>query len=409
MRVLGLITEYNPFHFGHKYHLDKSMSITKSTHSLAVMSSSFVQRGEPSLVDKWTKAKMAIENGVDLVIELPFVYSCQSAELFAFGGVSMLNQMNIIDNISFGTELGEIEPLEKIAKVLVDEPVNYRESLKDHLSKGNSFSVSRSKAIEEYFTEDQPYSEILKGSNNILAIEYLKALYKLNSNIKPIAIKRLGKDYNDIAINSGFASATGIRNEIFANGMSDIEELLPKESLNVLEDYHRQYNVFNRLSNYNEIFNYLLISVDNSKLTKLFDMESGLENRFIQKGLSSNYIEKIIDEITTKRYPRTRIQRLFIHLLNNLDGKTIRELYNYPPQYIRVLGSNKKGFEILNKIKENSNISIITKYADYKKYNNDIIDQFLYFEEKATDIFFLGLKPEKPIVNMDYYKTPYFR
>lgn len=412
MKILGLITEYNPFHYGHKYHLEESMNITNSTHSIAVMSGSFVQRGEPSLVDKWTKSKMAIDNGVDLVVELPFVYSTQSAELFGYGAVRLLDKTNSVDYLSFGTELGELAPLKELAKIFIEEPKLYKDALKYYLSLGLSFSVSRSKAIEKYlnsYNTTNTYSKTLKGSNNILAIEYLKALYKLDSKIIPIAIKRLGSNYKDIDLQQGFASATGIRHKIFESELHSVRNLLPRESYNALEQYEEKYNYYNRIENYEQIFNYILSTTDADKLKSFHNMETGLENRIIKMGESSNNINTIIKSITTKRYPLTRIQRIFIHLLNKLDENTIKELYKYDPQYIRVLGSNKKGFEILNKIKKNSDINIITKYADYKNLNNNIINKFLSIEEQATNLYFLGLKSDHPIVNKDYVTTSYIK
>lgn len=410
MKVLGLITEYNPFHYGHKYHLDKSMKITNSTHSLAVMSSSFVQRGEPSIVDKWTKAKMAIDNGVDLVIELPFVYSTQTAELFAHGAVNLLDKINVVDSLCFGTEVGELEPLKELAHIFVDEPPLYRKHLKHFLSLGFSFSVSRSKAIDEYYNSQEEYNSIiLKGSNNILAIEYLKALYKLNSNISPVAIKRIGNDYKDKEILEGFASATSIRHKIFETGIKSVESLLPKESFKALNEYKNLYNNFNRLENYQDIFNYLLRTINPNKLKELLHMEAGLENRILKISETSLDINQILKNITTKRYPLTKIQRIFIHMLNNINGKAIIQLYSSSPEYIRVLGSNKKGFEILNKIKQNSELNIITKYADYQNLKNPTINKFLSFEEQATNIFFLGIQSELPLVNLDFKTTAYLK
>lgn len=410
MKVLGLITEYNPFHFGHKYHLEKSMEITKSTHSIAVMSSSFVQRGEPSIVDKWTKAKMAIDNGVDLVIELPFVYSTQTAELFAYGAVNLLNEINVVDSICFGTEIGELEPLQELAHIFVDEPPVYRAHLKHFLSLGFSFSVSRSKAIDKYFNSQEGDNFIiLKGSNNILAIEYLKALYKLNSSINPVAIKRLGSNYKDIEILEGFASATSIRNKIFKTGLSSVESLLPKESYKALNEFKSLYSNFNRLENYQDVFNYLLRTINQDQLKELLHMEPGLENRILKTSEIFLDINQILKNITTKRYPLTKIQRIFIHMLNHMNGETINQLYSFTPEYIRVLGSNKKGFEILNKIKQNSDLNIITKYADYKRLNNNIINRFLAFEEQATNIFFLGIDSETPLINLDFKTTAYFK
>ncbi len=410
MKVIGLITEYNPFHFGHKYHLEESKKITDSTHSIAIMSGSFVQRGEPSIVDKWTKAKMAIDNGVDLVIELPFVYSTQTAELFAYGAVNILDKINVVDSLCFGTELGELEPLKELAQIFVDEPAPYRAHLKHFLSLGFSFSVSRSMAIEQYFNlKNSNNSIILKGSNNILAIEYLKALYKLNSNIKPVAIKRMGSNYKDMEVLEGFASATSIRSQIFQSGLTSVESLLPKQSFIALREYKDLYNNFNSLDNYQDILNYLLLTITPCELKEFLHMEPGLENRILKISETSKDINQILRSITTKRYPLTKIQRIFVHMLNNINGQTINQLYKNTPEYIRILGSNKKGFEIINKIKRNSNIQIITKYSDYKCLNNTEINNFLFFEEKATNIFFLGICKDRPLINLDFLTTPYIK
>lgn len=414
MKVVGFITEYNPFHFGHKYHLENSIKETNATHSLAIMSGSFLQRGEPSLVDKWTKAKMAVDNGVDLVLELPFVYSTQSAEYFAYGGVSLMDSLNIVNYISFGSEVGEIQPLSKIAEILGEEPSFYKERLKYYLSLGLSFSVARSNSLDEYIRKEtldpeHSYKDILNRSNNILGIEYLKAINRLNSQIKPITIKRLGKDYNDKNTIGEFSSATGIRNKILSENLISAKNLIPSKSYYWLDYYLETYGSFNSLENYDLIFQYLLRTCDKNTLAKILDIEDGLENRIISKGEIYYSINDLINSITTKRYPRTRIQRIFIHLLNDLHGETVKRLYKENPPYARVLGANKKGLELLNKIKANSSIPIITKYSDYKKLSNELINEFLNYEEKATDIFFLGISSEKPLCKMDYYISPYIK
>lgn len=414
MSVVGFIAEYNPFHYGHKYHLNQSKKQTNSDFSIAIMSGSFLQRGEPSLIDKWTKAKMAIDNGVDLVIELPFVFSSQSAELFAYGGIKLMDSLNIVDYLSFGSETGQLSPLKNISEILSNEPEYYKKVLKYNLNEGFSYSVSRSNALEEYIKVSQidssyNYKEILKQSNNILGIEYLKSLIKINSKITPIAIKRMGSNYNDLSLSKGFSSATAIRNEIKTKGLSSSKNLVPNETYSQLEEYISKYDNFNTLENYSQILIYLLRTMDKNRLKNLMDIESGLENRIVEFGYKSNNITEIIDNIVTKRYPRTRIQRLMIHLLNQLDGPTFKELYENYPSYIRVLGANSKGLILLNRIKENSSLPIITKFADHKKYKDDFLEKILHFDKKSTDIFFLGIDNQKVLSNMDYYISPYIK
>lgn len=414
MTVVGFITEYNPFHYGHKYHLEQSIKKTDADYSIAIMSGSFLQRGEPSFIDKWTKAKMAIDNGIDLVLELPFIFSSQSAELFAYGGVKLMDSLNIVDYLAFGSELGDLEPLAQITSVLSDEPEYYKEKLKYYLSRGLSYSISRSNALEEYINITSPdnyhnYKEIIRKSNNILGIEYLKALNKINSKIVPIAIKRSGSNYNDLHLSDGFASATAIRNLVKNSTLSSIKNLVPIETYFCLQEYIEKYNHFNYLENYDQIFLYLIRTLDKSKVQNLLDIESGLENRMIEQGYKNNNIKEIIDNIVTKRYPRTRIQRLFVHLLNQLDGNTFKDLYDLYPSYIRVLGANKKGLFLLSEIKKNSSLPIITKFADYKHFNNQSLEKILMFDKKATDIFFIGLNSSRPLSNMDYYNSPYIK
>lgn len=414
MKVLGLVAEYNPFHYGHRYHLKESLSLTNCDYSVAVMSSSFVQRGEPSFIDKWTRAKMAVENGVDLVLELPFIYSSQSAELFALGAIKLLNSLNIVDYLSFGSEEGNLKPLEKINKVLLEEPLDFKTHLTDYLALGNSFPVSRSLALQEFFkndnlSQDCDFKKILKQSNNILGIEYLKALSNTNSNIKPVTIKRIGSNYKDIDTDTPICSATGIRNIILNKDIESSKELIPLETFNLLNEYILKYNKFNSLGNYNHIIRYLFLTEDKQDLKNLLDIDEGLENRIVKCVKENNSIEEIICKTTTKRYPSTRIQRILVHLLLHLNERNLKELYSYQPQYIRVLASNKKGLYLLNKVKEESDVKIITKFSNYKKYNNEIINKFLYFEKKATDIYFLGLNLDKPLVDMDYYISPYIK
>lgn len=406
MKVLALITEYNPFHFGHKHHLDLSNKEIDASHTMAIMSGSFVQRGEPSFVDKWTKAKIAIDSGVDLVIELPFVYSCQSAELFALGAVKILESTNIVDYISFGSEAGHLNPLEKISQVLVHESEMFKTSLRYHLDQGMSYSASRSKAVEKVLG-DSSSAHILKNSNNILGIEYLKALKALNSRVKPYTIQRLGHYYNDKIISHKLASATGIRHKIRTEGIASIKNLVPEATYRHLFNYHKLYKNFNYLENYSHVMDYLLITKTKDSLKKIQDMEAGLENRLIKMNKSATDLNDLVEKVSSKRYTKTRIQRILIHLLMGLDSSTIYTLYKEPNRYIRVLGSNKKGFELLRKIKENSNLHIINKFADIKYLEDESTNLILDYEKMATDLYYFGTNNKK--YNMDYLITPYIK
>ena len=416
MKVVGLITEYNPFHFGHLHHLERAKIETGADYSVALMSGSFVQRGEPSLVDKWTKSKMAIDNGVDLVIELPVMFSTQTAELFAYGSTLLLDSLNIVDYIAFGSELGNLEQLQKIADILVEEPPYYKHKLKKYLNMGHSFPVSRANALEDYFNEfnikieqNNSVKNILKMSNNILAIEYLKSLKTLNSRIKPVTIKRIGSLYGETQINNKIASATGIRNTIFKNNIDSIKEYVPYATFHHLVDYINKYKKFNTLDNYALIIQYLLRINGRNKLSNIMDVEPGLENRIVKKSTQYNDLDDLIQSIVTKRYTRSRIQRILVHLILGIDKTLFHELLPHYPAYIRVLGANDKGLVLLKEIKEKSNLPIITKFADYNKYDNPYLNKIISLDKKATDLYFLGLNTIKPFMDMDYYTTPYVK
>lgn len=414
MKILGLVAEYNPFHYGHKYHLEQSKTITNSDHTIAIISGSFQQRGEPSMIDKWTKAKMAIDNGVDLVLELPFIFSSQSAEFFAYGSIKLMDSLNIVNYLSFGSEIGELYPLKQISTIVSTEPKYYKERLKYYLSNGLAFSVSRSNAFIDYrntfdIKDKFNYKEILNNPNNILGIEYLKALERINSNIIPFTIKRSGSDYKDVNPSNKYPSATSIRNLLKTNDLSSIKDLVPLETYYALDEYLIKYDQFNFLENYNQILLYLLRSINSEKLTNIMDVEIGLENRIISMANKYNNLKEIIDNIVTKRYPRSRIQRIFMHLLNDLDYNVFDKLSRFYPAYVRVLGSNTKGLNIINEIKKNTSLPIITKFADYKHLNNNILNEILSFDKKSTDLFFLGILNSKVLSNMDFYNSPYIK
>lgn len=416
MKVIGLITEYNPFHNGHLYHLEKSKEISESEYSVVVMSGNFVQRGEPALVDKWTRARMAIDNGVDLVIELPTVYAVQSAEFFAYGAVKLLDRLGIIDSIVFGSESGDISILKKIADVLVDEPKEYKKLLKHFIDLGNTFPKARSKALIEYFKLNNCETsnnllDILSSPNNILAIEYLKALNRINSKIIPHTIKRLGASYHSKELVGNLSSASAIRNHLFKNGaFEQISNVIPFATLMYLNQFKEKYGSFNSFNNYTQVLFYLLRSKNKKSFKNILDIEEGLENRIKKCCFDCNSIDELLECLKTKRYTYTRLQRILLHILLNIDRESFLSLHKYGPLYIRVLGSNKKGLKILKKIKENSTLPIITKFADYQKVKDDLLKRMIKFDKDATNIYFLGLTNYNGNKsNLDYFTSPYIK
>lgn len=357
--ITGIITEYNPFHKGHAYHLTCCRKDTNATGVVCIMSGNFMQRGIPAIVDKWKRAEMAIKNGVDLVLELPLVYSISSAEQFAFGGVSLLNNLGIVDNIYFGSEEGNIDILNSIADTLVNEPDEYKELLKKNLANGLPFHTSRSNAISDFLGDDNT-KEVLSNSNNILGIEYIKAIKTLNSSIIPKTLKREGSSYNEKNLNTSFSSATSIRNALKSDSIESLKNSLTNETYDILYDLSKKNYKFVFEEDMFKYIKYKLLT-DDTALSKLPDASEGLDNKIYKEILNVNSLDELILSSKSKRYTYTRINRIIAQCFLNLENYDLLKLAKTPAPYARVLGFNDNGRKILKQIKKNSHIEIITK------------------------------------------------
>ena len=400
MKVSGIVVEYNPMHNGHIYHIEKTKELTSCTHLVAVMSGNFVQRGEPSIVNKWTKCKMALNNGVDLVIELPFVNSISSAEGFCYSSIKILDSLNIIDNICFGSEEGSIDTLKTVASILNSEPLEYKDILNKNLKKGLSYPKARQLSLSEYiqnYKNEDIDLNLLSYSNNILSIEYLKALLKLNSKINPVTIQRINNDYKEINLTGKISSATSIRENIIdplniKNSMPDINYNL------LLNDIENGLSPIS-INNFSNIILYKLRESSLEYISSLVDVSEGLEYKIKKTSEDVSNISDLINALCSKRYPKTRIQRILLYSLFGIT-KDIYKKY-FEPKYIRVLGFNEKGREVLSKIKKNS-IPIISmpssRDLDVLKY--DVLATDIYSLAYSNNNFKLGKKDLKtpPII-----------
>ncbi|WPC40721.1 nucleotidyltransferase [Clostridium sp. JS66] len=404
MKVTGIIVEYNPFHNGHLHHIKKSKSLTNCDAIVAVMSGNFVQRGLPAIVDKWTRAKMALMNGVDLVIELPLVYSVSSAEFFAGGSISLLNNLGVVNNICFGSECGDIETLLYISKILSEEPINFKKFLKDELNEGFSYPLARSKALLKFLKVNNSKSlhfenieEILNSSNNILGLEYCKKLVKLNSNILPFTIKREGGHYNSTVFNEQFSSASSIRKYMKDNKDIDIlTNYIPDNVYNLLLNLNRNNYHF---TFEDEIFPYIKYkyTLYKNSITKLPDVSEGIENRIFKALENTENFNELISDSKTKRYTYTRINRILCQFFLGLENWDTVTLRKESCPYARILGFNSTGSKILKAIKENSTIPIYTKLP-----KNPI--PTLGLDIHATRVYSLLNKSINP--NSDYLTSP---
>ncbi len=411
MKVLGIISEYNPLHSGHVYHIEASREKTSATHTICVMSGQFVQRGEPAIVDKWARTRMALHAGIDLVIELPVVVSCATAEIFAFGAVRTLQQTGIVDFLSFGSEQGELGSLWRIASVLHEEPYEFTQLLKQFLNEGFSFPVSREKALNLYLRKLP--ANIMDQSNNILAVEYLKALKHLSSSIQPVTIKRQGSTYNDEKIVSSFSSASAIRNFISNNlalhepTMSNNLQSSTVDTLNECFDKGRG-PVFSE--HFSKIIIHLLRSIEPEALKQVPDVNEGLENRLVSYAMQTGTLKDLVEAVTTSRYPSTRIKRITTNLLWGITKTQLKKIIEDENcGYLRVLGFNNKGLELLQKMNSSASVPMIVKVSEYRKQLSGLAKDMFEYDIRASNAYVMAFSnPSQRIGDQDF-TTPMIR
>lgn len=408
MKTVGIIAEYNPFHTGHKYHIEKSREITGADNVLVVMSGNFVQRGAPAIADKYTRAQSAILGGADLVVELPTLYATGSAEIFAMGAVSLLNKTNIVNSLCFGAETDNIHFLSKIADILISEPDEYKIILKDELKKGANPPTARAHALEK-FTDREDISSIINTPNNILAIEYLKALNFFNSSITPYSILRQGASYHDVSLDMDFSSATALR-ECFNNeDFNKLANFMPDEVYNL---YKEKHNISLPIKNSElDLLLHYAILMNRNKLTDFLDVNDNLAskiNNYIESGQLMSFDDLCL-HLKTKEITYTRISRGLLNIILGITDKYLMDIKNTSyPAYLRVLAFNEKGKSMLNTIKKQSSLPIITNVADGINQLDKIQLKMLEKDIFASDIYRTMVKNRYNTTLKDEYRTkPY--
>lgn len=407
-KILGIITEYNPFHNGHLYHLKESKKQTNCQYSICVMSGNFTQRGSTSIIDKWSKAKMAIQNGVDLVIELPTLYAISSAENFAYGAIKVLDSLNIVTDISFGTESNNINLLDNISHLLLTEPEEFKALLNEELGKGVSFPKAREIACTKYLQKNSPenislYNNILSSPNNILGIEYLKALKKLNSKITPHIINRIESDHNSIDIKNNIVSSSAIRNIISKNqNLGILKNLMPENSYNIFMENFKSGHIVPDISGFEKEIIYSLRQMSTQDISKLADVKEGLEYKIKDAANSCNNLDTFFDIVKSKRFTHTRLQRILLYSLLNITKEDMLLSKKITP-YIHVLGLNSNGRNLLSQIlKANPELNIITSVKKFENTCTDInLKHILEKDILATNIYTLAYT-KNSFANLDY-------
>lgn len=402
MKISAIIAEYNPLHKGHLYQINKTKELTGCNGLIALMSGNFVQRGEPALIDKWTRAKIALENGIDLVLELPVTYSLSSAEFFAYGSISILDRIGVVNSICFGSEIGDIDILLRIARILVDEPAEYKEYLKSFLTKGFNYPDSRARALMTYINENNlllsiDLQSILNSSNNILGLEYCKSLIKSSSKIKPYTIKREGGTYNSIELDERYSSATAIRKLIEKNKPIDtIKNQLPEKTHEIIEKLLNSHYDFTFSNSMFPFIKYKCLFYPDG-IGKLPDASEGLHNRIYNSILYSTDYWDIISRAKTKRYTYTRISRILSQFFIGFEQFDTCLLRSSQPTYVRVLGFNGIGKEILKMMKSKSELDIFTKLPSSS-------EDMLRLDIQSTKMY--SLLNRNINFNQDYLTSP---
>ena len=414
-KVLGIIAEYNPFHNGHLYHLETSKKLTDADYTVAIISGNFTQRGSTSIVDKWSKTKMALENGIDLVIELPVLYSISSAENFADGAIKILNSLGIVDYLSFGAETSDISILNNIANILCSEHEEYKNLLSIELEKGLSFPKARENALLDYIknTDDnvpenriidfEKYSKVLSSPNNILGIEYLKALKKYKSSIKPVCISRFKSEYNSSSFSENIASATAIRELIKNKNFDTIKNVIPLESYSILMDCINSGCVAPDLNCFEKEIIYTLRKMSIEEIASIPDISEGLEFSIKKAVNSCNNINEFLDIVKSKRYTITRLQRILLYALLGISKEDMQLSKKVGKPYVRVLGFNDNGKKLVSEIAtKNPELKLITSVKKFVDSNSNKDLQIIFAKDVlATDVYSLAFK-NNSLANLDF-------
>lgn len=363
MKSTGLVVEYNPFHNGHLYHVEEARKQTNADIIIAVMSGNFLQRGEPSIVSKWARTKMALMAGVDLVVELPYPFAVQNAEKFAFGSISILHALKC-DYFCFGSESGNIKEFSDTLDAMERHHFEYESMVKERMKSGISYPSALSQSFNSLGLKEEGNIDLTKP-NNILGFHYMKVNRSLETPMKTYTIQRKNANYHDEEFSSAtIASATSIRKATFEADQSiqGIKQYIPNTTFHILEDYFNEYQSFHHWELYWPFLQYRLLTISENDLAKIYEIEEGVEFRLIRAAKKAVSFQDFMKKVKTKRYTWTRIQRMCVHILTNTKKK---EMFTHHKsiEYIRLLGMTEKGRSYLNQIKKDLEFPLISKLS----------------------------------------------
>lgn len=386
MKIGAVVCEYNPFHNGHKYHLQKIQS-SQVTHVVSVMSGDFTQRGEPAILSKYVRTKMALMNGADLVIELPTTYSMSYAENFAQSAIHLINALGCVDTISFGCETPDIKKFSAIIDFL--ETNEYRQILKKALTKGLTFAKARSETIKCKLGKN--YAQILNYPNNILALEYIKAMYTNNMDLEILPIKRIDAHHDSITHSDNIASAKHIR-DLLKSQNNEYKQYIPENTYELIQDELLHLRAPTNISYIERGILAKMHTISKNALTKLPDVTEGLENKFKKDISNSSSLTELILNVKSKRYTYARLQRIPMYAFLGIKKKHL----NTKPPYIKILGLNKKGQEILSVAKQTASLPIISKNSQIKSCDK-LTQKIFKRQETYSRIYELCMPQTQPL------------
>jgi predicted nucleotidyltransferase len=396
MKTVGLITEYNPFHNGHLYHLRESKRAADAEVAVAVMSGHFLQRGEPALADKWVRAEMALRAGVDVVFELPFPFACNSAPHFARGAVDVLEALGTVDALCFGSEAGEIDPLRHCADLLVEREGTVDVKTAALLREGVNYPAARAQVLAEL--DGSMAGEQLASPNNILGIEYLKALRQTGSVMRPLTIRRIGAGYHDASARGAIASATGIRRMLAAG--EDIAQFIPAPAREVFF----QAVAEGRLLDPEKLFPLLAAALLRSPdaLKDLYLVGDGLERRLAEAARSVCSHETLVEAVKSRHFTRTRIQRILCYVLTGALREEMESFLESGPLYLRLLAASEKGRAFLAAARKTRSLPVLDNlsrvHSVLKRHYGDgrprhqLAEKMLDLDLRATALYTLLMK-----------------
>lgn len=450
MNVVGIIAEYNPFHRGHEYQIQKLKQLCNADYVMIAMSGNFVQRGAPALMDKYSRAEMALNCGADLVLELPSLFATASAEYFSLGGVALLSSTGIVTHLGFGAETENVRLLSELADILFQEPELYQEHLRRELRMGKSFPAARSAALLHYITSVSSaelqnsiaiadsaelqnsvatanfttrqnacpalaeLEDILAAPNNILALEYLQSLAALHSDIIPVPVLRKGRDYHDTSLhseeqdtaqlNQDFCSASAIRSYLKNNSAQLPENSMPKASYEILKNYPRPF-LFE--DDFSQLLHYELLTNDTKRLAAWGDSSPELAHRLLAELEHFTNWNGFCQHIKTKNITYARISRLFMHMLLHIRQEDYQRFPS--PAYLRILGFRKAAAPLLSSLKRNSSLPIITSPADAGHLLKEPAKKLLDIDLRASNLYRLCLNAKGDCTLKNDYRQQIIR